>query len=99
MAYRDLERVRTIISDATGLEVAYVYDDLVFPDHTAFIIKFDDTNENRYFCYFHKDCRGTEQKKLFSSLQNSFHEHRCLLLSSGVFDLEQKENEIEIKFS
>ena len=34
MQYRDLEKVRTIIQEATGLEVAYAYDDLVFPDHT-----------------------------------------------------------------
>lgn len=55
MNYRDLEAVRQIILEATGLEVAYAYDDLVFPEETVFIIKFDDENLNHLYCYFHQD--------------------------------------------
>ncbi len=63
MIYRDLEKVRTIIDEATGLEVSYAYDDLVFPDHTAFIIQFDDTKASHFFGYFHKDCNPADQKR------------------------------------
>ncbi len=30
MEFRNLENVRAIIKDATGLDVSYAYDDLVF---------------------------------------------------------------------
>jgi hypothetical protein len=98
MAYRDLEKVRAIIAEATSLEVAYAYDDLVFPDHTAFIIQFDDTNETNFFCYFNKDCIAPEQEKLVARLQNASHKKRCTLLISRAFELKQKGNEIEILF-
>ena len=35
MIFRDLEKVRVIIKEATDLDVAYAYDDLVFPEHAA----------------------------------------------------------------
>jgi hypothetical protein len=98
MNYRDLEKVRGIIMEATSLDVVYAYDDLVFPEHAAFMIQFDDSNENNFFCYFHKDCIGDNQKTLFTSLQNASHEKRCTLVSSGAFELKQKGEEIEINF-
>ena len=55
MNYRDLEAVRQIILSATGLEVAYAYDDMVFPEETVFIIKYDDADMNHLFCCFHQD--------------------------------------------
>jgi len=44
MEFRNLENLRAFIKDATGLDVSYAYDDLVFPDHTAFIVQFDCSN-------------------------------------------------------
>jgi hypothetical protein len=98
MNFRDLKKVRDIIMKATSLDVAYAYEDIVFPEHAVFMIKFDDTNENNFFCYFRIDCIGDDQKKLFTSLQNASHEKKCTIVSLGTFDLKQKGEEIEIKF-
>jgi hypothetical protein len=98
MIYRDLEKVRTIIEDATGLEVSYAYEDLVFPDHTAFIIQFDDAVATHFFCYFHKDCNPADQKDLEDKLTASCHKQKCKLSFKGRFELEQKGEEVNIHF-
>lgn len=96
MEYRDLEKVRSIIDDATGLAVAYAYDDLVFPDYTAFIIQFDDTKVTNFFCHFHEDC--DEKETLFEQLSNASIKNKCTLTLKGTFKLEQKNEEIELQF-
>lgn len=98
MIYRDLEKVRTIIDDATGLEVSYAYDDLVFPDHTAFIIQFDDSKTNHFFGYFHKDCNPADQRDLEDKLTAASSKQKCQLSFKGRFDLEQKGEEVDIHF-
>lgn len=96
MEYRNLEKVRSIIDTATGLEVGYAYDDLVFPDYTAFIIQFDDTNSTNFFCYFHEDCN--EKETLFKDLSKACTKQKCTLALKGDFKLEQKNEEIELQF-
>lgn len=96
MEYRDLEKVRSIIEIATGLEVAYAYDDLVFPDYTAFIIQFDDSKTTNFFCYFHEDCN--EKETLFTNLSNACKQQKCTLTLKGDFKLAQKNEEVELQF-
>jgi len=96
MEYRDLEKVRSIIDDATGLEIAYAYDDLVFPDYTAFIIQFDDKKSTNFFIYFHEDC--DEKETLFENISKACAEKKCTLTQKGDFKLEQKGEEVELQF-
>ena len=98
MIIRDLEKVRVILKEATDLDIAYAYDDLVFPEHAAFLIQFDDTSENNYFCYFHQDCLPESKTEIVSNLSQSLKKHRSTLVSKGLFLLEQKGEEIEIRF-
>lgn len=98
MSYRNLEIVRVIVKAATDLDISYAYDDLVFPDHTAFIIQYDDDNENNFFCYFHKDCNKKDQDKIFSNLTEASNANNCTISSKGSFYLEQKGEEVDIHF-
>ena len=98
MIFRDLEKVRVIIKEATDLDIAYAYDDLVFPEHAAFLIQFDDYTENKYFCYFHEDCLRDATGEILANLTKSFKKHGGTLVSKGSFGLKQKGEEIEIKF-
>lgn len=98
MIYRDLEKIRSIIDDATGLEVSYAYEDLVFPDHTAFIIQFDDTKVTQFFCFFHKDCNPEDQRTLEDKLTASCLKQKCTIIFKGSFDLEQIGEEVNIIF-
>ena len=98
MKFRDLDKVSMIIKEATGLEITYAYDDLVFPEHAAFLIQFDDNDDDKFFCYFHKDCVAEEQKRIANSLLETCEKNDCSLISEGAFDLVQNGEEVEVHF-
>lgn len=98
MNYRDLEAVRQIVSDATGLEITYAYDDLVFPDNGVFIVQFDDKNNNNLFCYFQKECNPGDRDNIFTNLANECAKKNCSIEDKGAFTLEQQDENIQIKF-
>lgn len=98
MEFRDLEKVRKIIKGATDLDVCYAYDDLVFPDNVAFLIQFDDEDENNLFCYFHEDCLDKDREKIMESLKVNGKKNNCTLAHSGYFNLLQKGQNVEIQF-
>ncbi|MFC0878077.1 hypothetical protein ACE01N_15880 [Saccharicrinis sp. FJH2] len=98
MAYYDLEKVRGIVKESTGLNIMYAYDDLVFPEHAAFIIQYDKEDENHLHCYFHMDCIPEEKDKIFSDLTQSCFKTMTTIQNSGIFEMAQKGGEVEIKF-
>ena len=98
MKFRDLEKVRVIIKNATGLDLSYAYDDLVFPDNVAFIIRYDDDKKNNFFCYFHEDCIPGERESIAGSLTAEFEKNDCTLVTGGNFNLKQKGEEVQIIF-
>ena len=98
MIFRDLEKVRVAIKEATDLDIAYAYDDLVFPEHAAFLIEFDAESDKRLYCYFHTDCLPDSKTGILDRLTQSFKKYGCNLLSRGSFSLNQKGDEIEIRF-
>ena len=99
MKFRNLEAVRYIIKEATGLDLTYAYDDLVFPEHMAFLIQFNDNNESSLFCHFHNDCNPNDKKQLFAELAKVAAKEKISLEEKGSFGLEQKGEEVEIHFS
>ena len=98
MIFRDLEKAKTIIAEATGLDITYAYDDLVFPEHVAFIVQFDDSKADSYFCYFHTDCIPEEKVKIKENLLQACKNNRSTMKFKGSYTLEQKGEEFEIKF-
>lgn len=98
MNYRDLEAVRQIVNDATGLEITYAYEDLVFPENGAFIIQFDDTDNNLLYCHFHRDCKKADQETIFDNLAEECEQRKCILEESDSYTLEQVGEEIQIRF-
>ncbi len=98
MIFRDLEKIRSIIKTATDLDISYAYDDLVFPDHVAFIIQFDDSNIENYYCYFHLDCENRSKDSIFSKLAEVCKSNNKTLELNGNFNLKQIGEEVEISF-
>ena len=98
MIFRDLEKVRVIVKTATDLDISYAYDDLVFPDHSAFIIQYDDNDVNNFFCFFHQDCIPGDKKKIFNDLKNACNQQKCTLMQKGSYFFKQKGEEVEIHF-
>lgn len=98
MIFRDLEKVRAMLKEATELDIAYAYDDLVFPDHTAFIIQYAESSNTDFSCFFHEDCLPDAKSEIFQNLEKSFKNHGCKIASKEAFRLKQKGEEIEIEF-
>jgi len=98
--FYELEKVRFIIKDATGLDVAYAYDDLVFSEHGVFIIQFDKTNANAITCWFNKECVDKERHSFFKSLTTTAILNNMKIVYKGKYEMTQKENseEISLKF-
>ncbi|WP_297091631.1 hypothetical protein [uncultured Draconibacterium sp.] len=98
MNYRDLEAVRQIVNNATGLDISYAYEDLVFPEHGAFIIQFNDENNYELNCFFHEDCIEKDAQNLFANLKNECAKRKCELHRGGAYNFEQVGENIQIQF-
>ncbi|HPR85593.1 MAG TPA: hypothetical protein PLG33_06055 [Prolixibacteraceae bacterium] len=99
MIFRDLEMVRSAIKEATDLDITYAYDDLVFPEHVAFLIQYAPDSDKKMFCFFHVDCFPQSKREIFEQLTVSFQKRGCELSDKGSFSLAQKGEEFEIRFS
>lgn len=98
MNFRDLEAVRQLVLDATGLEITYSYDDLVFPDSTVFIIQFDDENLNNLFCHFQEDFLPEARQNVLLALQKEGAKRECTVEMKGTFELKENGDNMDIAF-
>lgn len=96
----ELEKVRFIIKDACGLDVAYAYDDLVFAEHGLFIIQFTDKAGSQLECWFNNEILETEEINMFDSLAKTASLNNAVITYKGRFCMKQKvgSDEIDIEF-
>ena len=99
MNFRPLGIAKEIIN-TTGLDVTYAYDDLVFVEHSPFLIQFDDDNPQNLKLYFNIDCEADAAEKLEAQLTAAATAKKFTIRKSGKFALKQKEDteEFEVKF-
>jgi hypothetical protein len=71
------------ITDSVGIEVSYVYDDLVFVDHNAFFFQFTDKN-NAVVLHVNKDA---DEQEIFRSigLMNDAESLRDVVIMKGKY--------------
>ncbi len=99
MKTRDIEAVRTILAEATGLEVSYAYDDLIFPEHSAFILQFDENVDNGLICHFNEESPKADRDEIYNSLGTVCAKYKCSLSREGVFSMKPKGEELELTFT
>ena len=97
--FRPLGKVRELL-DTIGFEVAYAYDDLVFSDHSMFILRFDDEVPEKMYLYFNSECIFAEAKKVSDALILAGKVGQFKIINSGHFDISQAEDreELAVKF-
>ena len=95
-----LEKVRFIIKDACGIEIAYAYDNWVFAEHGLFIVQFLDTTGDNLACWFNSEMQEIQQVKLMDSLIKTASLNKITLSYKGRFKMQQKAGteEIDIEF-
>jgi hypothetical protein len=96
IVFYELEKVRFVLKDATGLDIAYAYQDLIFSEHALFIIQFDGTSSSRWNCWFNNDCTDSNRHTLFRSLTTSAILNGITLHYKGKFTLSQADEKEEI---
>lgn len=96
----NLEKIRFIIKDATNLDIAYAYDDLVFSEHAILLIQFDLTDSNKLYVWFNKETDPAVKNEMFRSLCVSSDLNKVMLECKGLFEMNQIEGEenISLKF-
>lgn len=76
----------------------YAFEDLVFPEHGAFMIQFDDKKNNQLDCYFHMDSKLDDEKNILVSLSNERTKKKCSINKMGKFTLSQQGGNIKVQF-
>ncbi len=82
-----------------GHDVSYVYDDLIFPSHTAYLLQFGKENYE-LTVYMNRDCDTKESDDLKEQLKNVLSgDMGFSLFFNGAFTLEQAEDEeLKLRF-
>ena len=99
MDIRPLGKVRDLV-ESIGFDISYAYDDLVFSDHSMFILRFDDKDPRNLYLYFNKECEEQEALKVGLNVINAGKVGGFKVLNSGHFEVYQAEDkeELSIKF-
>ncbi len=97
--FRPLGEVRDIVQ-ATGLDISYAYEDLVFSDHSVFILRFADEAAKKLYLYFNSQCIEPEANALTQKLIATGKVMGFEIVQAGSFTLSEASEieEIEIKF-
>ena len=93
--FRPLSDVKMILEEA-GTDITYAYDDLIFVDHTAFLLQFDDDKPSNLKIYFNIDIEKTEAEQTEIKLTPLLAKRKMKLVKAGQFQLKQKEESEEI---
>lgn len=101
IVFYELEKVRFVVKDGTGLDISYAYEDLVFSEHGLFIIQFDGTSTTHWLCWFNHECNASDRTSLLKSLATSAHLNNVQLTYKGTYEMVQTEgkDEITLKFN
>ena len=96
--YRPLGHIREVVA-SVGLEITYVYDDLVYIDHNAFLLQMGAQGE-RVNLYFNTESSPNERGTITRELQEAGQQRQLDILRKGTYAMSQKPGEeaIEIQF-
>ncbi|MBP1676189.1 MAG: hypothetical protein H6Q20_748 [Bacteroidetes bacterium] len=97
----EIEKVRFIMKDGCQLDISYAYEDLVFSEHSLFIIQFVKGSASDLNCWFNHECSEKYQTALFESLEITGKLNGMNLIRKGTFCLIDKPEteEIDIEFT
>ncbi len=99
ISVRPLSEVKMLLEEL-GTDVSFAYDDLVFIEHSAFLIQFDDVTPSNLKIFFNKDLAESDVLKIESKLIECGTKRKFTIINSGKFELTPKEDteEIDIAF-
>jgi hypothetical protein len=85
----EIEKIRFVIKDATGLDIMYAYENLVFAEHGLFLLEVDLENTDRLHCYFNADFEANKRLLFLEKLILSASLNGMVVTSEGTFEMNQ----------
>lgn len=95
IALRPLAEVKMMLEE-TGNDISYAYDDLIFVEHTAFLIQFDDEKPENLRLFFNTELNKSESDSIITKLTPAAKKRKFNLINSGSFTLKEKEESEEL---
>ena len=97
--FRPLGKLRELV-ESVGFDISYAYDDLVFSDHSLFILRFDDEKPEKLYLYFNQEAEKREAQRVGKCVVEAGAVGGFTVINSGFFDVCQAEDkeELAIKF-
>jgi hypothetical protein len=87
MTEKPLGRITAILADL-GLEVTYAYDDLVFVQHSAFLLQFTEEH-NALKLFINQECNPAEANNVASNMVLEFDQAGFSVTPTGRYALSQ----------
>ena len=85
--------------EAAGFEVSYLYEDLIFVESNAFLIRFESADPNSILIYTNSECETSKASELNQLLLDEAKKHELIPVIKGTFSLSQRnDDEIDIRF-
>lgn len=96
--YRPLGHIREVVG-ALGLAVTYTFEDLVYVEHNAFLLRMGEPPEMVYL-YFNTASNPQEREEITRKLQSAGHGCLIEIQRSGTYTMTPRpdEEQIEIAF-
>lgn len=95
--YRPLGHIREMIN-ALGLEVTYIYEDLVYIEHNAFLLQMGERGELVYL-YFNTASDPAERDDIAGQLEKAGRARELSVQRKGTFSMSQVPDEERIEMA
>lgn len=95
--YRPITRIELVVK-AVGLEISYAYDDLVFVDHSAFLLRMGAEGKD-VIIHFNEESLPEERPAMAHKIIEAGKNQELSISVGSLFSLKQKEGEeLELTF-
>ena len=85
--------------EAAGFEVSYLYEDLIFVESNAFLIRFESADPNSILIYTNSECETSKASELNQLLLDEAKKYELIPVIKGTFSLSQRnDDEVDIRF-
>ncbi len=94
--FRPLGKLKNVIENL-DVDISHTYEDLVFLEHTAYIIRFDDKIFNNLYLHFNEECPDNDAKDIFANFKKHAVKEGFNPAMDKKFKLEQVEGKEELR--
>ncbi len=94
--FRPLGKLKNVI-EHLDVDISHTYEDLVFLEHTAYIIRFDDKVYQNLYLHFNEECPDNDAKEIFENFKIQASKEGFHSSLDQKFKLEQVEGKEELR--